>query len=98
MIAVSLAASFLPTSPAKTRSGLSERIEASALPPLVLVQEDGAKQRSGPICPARSTVPPRKQFILDALEDPPDGLAELRGVLMNEHQWRQSEGLDPFPE
>ena len=29
------------------------------------------------------------------LEDPPDGLCELRGVLMNEHQWRQREGLDP---
>ena len=24
-----------------------------------------------------------------------DGLAELRGVLMNEHQWRQRVGLDP---
>ena len=27
-----------------------------------------------------------------------DGLAELRGVLMNEHQWRQREGLDPLRE
>jgi hypothetical protein len=27
-----------------------------------------------------------------ALEDPPDGLAELRGVLRNEHQWRRREG------
>ena len=23
-----------------------------------------------------------------------DGLAELRGVLLNEHEWRQREGLD----
>jgi hypothetical protein len=30
-----------------------------------------------------------------AIEDPPDQLAELRGVLMNEHEWRQREGLDP---
>jgi hypothetical protein len=36
-----------------------------------------------------------RAIILAALEDPPDGLAELRGVLMNEHQWRQREGLDP---
>ena len=36
-----------------------------------------------------------RTIILSQLEDPPDGLAELRGVLMNEHQWRQREGLDP---
>ena len=36
-----------------------------------------------------------RAIILAALDDPPDGLAELRGVLMNEHQWRQREGLDP---
>ena len=36
-----------------------------------------------------------RAIILAQLEDPPDGLAELRGVLMNEHQWRQREGLDP---
>ena len=35
-----------------------------------------------------------RAVILDALDDPPDGLAELRGVLMNEHEWRQREGLD----
>jgi hypothetical protein len=28
-----------------------------------------------------------------APEDPPDGLAELRDVLMNEFEWRQREGL-----
>ena len=33
-------------------------------------------------------------LILNALDDPPDGLAELRGVLLNEHEWRQREGLD----
>ena len=36
-----------------------------------------------------------RAIILAQLEDPPDGLAELRAVLMNEHQWRQREGLDP---
>ena len=36
-----------------------------------------------------------RAIILAALDDPPDGLAELRAVLMNEHQWRQREGLDP---
>jgi hypothetical protein len=34
-----------------------------------------------------------RAIILAALEDPPDGLAELRSVLLNEHQWRQREGL-----
>jgi hypothetical protein len=34
-----------------------------------------------------------RAIILGALEDPTDGLAELRAVLLNEHQWRQREGL-----
>ena len=34
-------------------------------------------------------------IIISQLEDPPDGLAELRAVLLSEHQWRQREGLDP---
>jgi hypothetical protein len=36
-----------------------------------------------------------RAIILATLEDPPDGLAELRAVLINEHEWRQREGLDP---
>jgi hypothetical protein len=39
-----------------------------------------------------------RSVCLFVLDDPPEGLAELRGVLMNEHEWRQREGLDPFPE
>ena len=35
-----------------------------------------------------------RAIILGQLEDPPDGLTELRAVLLNEHQWRQREGLD----
>lgn len=35
-----------------------------------------------------------RAIVLAALDDPPDGLAEVRGVLMNEHQWRQRERLD----
>jgi len=35
-----------------------------------------------------------RALLLDALHDPPDGLAELRGVLMNEHEWRKRQGLD----
>ena len=34
-----------------------------------------------------------RAIILGQLDDPPDGLAELRGVLTNEHQWRRTEGL-----
>jgi hypothetical protein len=38
------------------------------------------------------TVPDR-EAILSVLDDPPVGLAELRGVLLGEHEWRQREGL-----
>jgi hypothetical protein len=34
-----------------------------------------------------------RSTILSALEDPPDGLAGLRAVLLNEHEWRQREGI-----
>lgn len=34
-----------------------------------------------------------RERILQALDDPPDGLAELRGVLLREHEWRVREGL-----
>ena len=34
-----------------------------------------------------------REAILRALDDPPDGLAELRGVLVREHEWRVQEGL-----
>ena len=35
-----------------------------------------------------------RAIMLDALEDPPEELAELRAVLLADHQWRRSEGLD----
>ena len=35
-----------------------------------------------------------RAVILRALDDPPEELAELRAVLLNEHVWRQREGLD----
>jgi hypothetical protein len=38
------------------------------------------------------TIVEREQ-ILRALEDCPNGLAELRGVLVREHEWRVREGL-----
>lgn len=34
-----------------------------------------------------------RERILRALDDPPRGLAELRGVLLVEQEWRQREGL-----
>jgi len=34
-----------------------------------------------------------RERILRALDDPPDGLAELRSVLLVEHEWRRREGL-----
>lgn len=36
-----------------------------------------------------------RAIIINALDDPPEGLAELRAVLLGEHQWRQAQGLDP---
>jgi hypothetical protein len=38
------------------------------------------------------TIAEREQ-ILSGLEDCPDGLSELRGVLLEEHEWRVREGL-----
>jgi hypothetical protein len=34
-----------------------------------------------------------REVILRALDDPPDSLAEFRGVLLREHEWRVREGL-----
>jgi hypothetical protein len=36
-----------------------------------------------------------RTVILNAVGDPPDGLAELCSVLMSDHQWRRRGGLDP---
>jgi hypothetical protein len=35
-----------------------------------------------------------RAIMLNALEDPPEELAELRVVLLADHQWRRGEGLD----
>jgi len=34
-----------------------------------------------------------RESILRALDEPPNGLTELRGVLLREHEWRVREGL-----
>jgi hypothetical protein len=34
-----------------------------------------------------------REAIIRSLDNPPDGLAELRGVLLREHEWRVREGL-----
>lgn len=36
---------------------------------------------------------PDREAILRVLDDPPDGLAELRGVLLSEHEGRVRQGL-----
>jgi hypothetical protein len=33
-----------------------------------------------------------REAIIRTLDDPPDGLAELRGVLLREHKWSVREG------
>ena len=35
-----------------------------------------------------------RTIMLNALQDPPQELAELRAVLLADHQWRRAEGLD----
>ena len=34
-----------------------------------------------------------RKMIIRALDDPPESLAELRAVLLREHEWRVREGL-----
>ena len=34
-----------------------------------------------------------REAIIRALDDPPDGLVELRGILLQEHEWRMRQGL-----
>jgi hypothetical protein len=34
-----------------------------------------------------------REMIIRTLDDPPESLAELRGVLVREHDWRVREGL-----
>ena len=36
---------------------------------------------------------PERETIIQALDDPPAGLEELRATLLQEHTWRQREGL-----
>jgi hypothetical protein len=43
--------------------------------------------------PAVGLTIPDRQAILRVLEDCPESLAELRGVLLREHEWRMREGL-----
>jgi hypothetical protein len=34
-----------------------------------------------------------REAIVSTLDDPPEGLSELRGILLAEHEWRMREGL-----
>jgi hypothetical protein len=44
-------------------------------------------------CKVLALTIPEREEVLRLLDDPPDGLAELRGVLVREHEWRVREGL-----
>ncbi len=35
----------------------------------------------------------RREKLLDALEDPPEGLEDLRTALLNDHAWKLEKGL-----
>jgi hypothetical protein len=38
-------------------------------------------------------IPPDRVAILKVLDDPPEVLVELRGVLLSQHEWLRDEGL-----
>jgi hypothetical protein len=42
---------------------------------------------------AASWTLPAREAILRVLDDPPEGLADLPAVLLEEHTWRVREGL-----
>ena len=44
-------------------------------------------------CKVLALTIPDREAIVRALEDRPDPFAELRGVLVGEHEWRRREGL-----
>ena len=54
-----------------------------------------AKQESASSTKETELTIDERAVILAQLEDPPEGLAQLRGVLMNEHEWLKRTGLDP---
>jgi hypothetical protein len=73
-------------------------VSAELVPELVdLVGEPTAGTLEGALDAGRATVAltvEDRERILRALEgDFSDGLAELRGVLLKEHEWRRREGL-----
>jgi hypothetical protein len=43
---------------------------------------------------AVAVTPDERDAMLSVLEDPPVSLAELRGALARDFEWRQREGLD----
>ena len=49
--------------------------------------------RSRPVGRWSRSQSPDREAILSVLKDPPYELAELRGVLLREHEWRLREGL-----
>lgn len=72
-------------------------VEGHLVRELILrVEEPTSGQLEGALDAGRAAVAlavADRERILRALEDCPDGLAELRGVLLREHEWRLREGL-----
>ena len=65
-----------------------------------LVRETGAADLAGRLKQALlegvrllALTQPERALMLNALEDPPDELAELRAVLLADPQWRTGHGL-----
>ena len=65
-----------------------------------LLEEDGVKTTAAilhtAVAKGQAIAAPDiddREAILITLDDPPEGLGELRGVLLREHEWRRREGL-----
>lgn len=58
--------------------------------PLLAAKLEGAYGRGAKILALEI---PERETIFAALDDPPADLAELRGVLLRELEWRRAEGL-----
>jgi hypothetical protein len=68
---------------------LARRLREAGLDDTAEVLEDGYDGGR----PAPALTIPDREAILRVLDDPPDELGELRGVLLHEHEWRTREGL-----
>jgi hypothetical protein len=81
----------LPASSAVV-AGIPVRAD-SILEPARLVDDPELERAYGRDAEILALDMPERETILLALDEPPSGLEELRAVLLQEHVWREREGL-----